>query len=842
MPKVTEIRCKQALNKVNNPDLPQQWDLNLYRGCQHGCKYCWAMYTHDYLEGDFFDDLYVKTNIVEQLEKQLAHPSWKRETIGIAGVSDCYQPIEAKYKLMPEILKLMIKYKNPISISTKSDLILRDYDLLDELSRVTNVSISSSIVCMDDNLRRKIEPAGRSAKQKFAMLKEFSKTNATTGVLQMPIIPYMTDSRANIENLYAHAREADVDYIVPGIMYLRGNTRPAFFDFIKQEFPELFIPLTKLYQKGGRTEYKRSLYKMINELKRRYRLSSYFTPKPFPVDNLEEIKKIVTGFQQLSLFEETAAGTYTSTSIPSKEQLLVNKPAQPTPKAPTSVNLNPFVEIEIGTEQPTKQSTPLPLTPAIETVKDEKRALFYEMRNIARKTTTYGDHGKIFYEQAQFMEDFEYDYAEVAPFSSYFPYYQQMGYEQLRTYFTWRSRVRKGTIEATAASYAFLYIYELLSQIGVDDPVDGLNKLVFFWRSFRVFDPVIDPYVLEWLKDYHIYYTLPHTFKEFVTQNQLISHYPTVFGYDSDQETSLDLFATFSKYEIKKSIFYTEEYQPMIHDCFYFILHRLRRIFKSKGQCFEDLIFYPLSRKITWLPFHRALFHPKTTPSEQQVALSDKEVYYYELGKWRHQTVMLSDHGRQLVGYLMKAMEVSLRQVVTFKYKLTASPKSCDPSALSKLNALDIVFPDFIENSVQEFYRQLTHKEVKVDMRNLGRIRKEAYETQEKLIIPEEEMVKVVKIKVPNLEIPEVNDVSASTPWDELKTALTTVELEALALILQGQSFESFAREKMIMPEILVDGINEKAMDFIGDALLELDDTVELYNEYTENVTKMVSL
>jgi len=836
---ITEIRCKQALNKVDNSDLPQQWDLNLYRGCQHGCKYCWAVYTHDYLEGDFFNDLYVKVNIVEQLEKQLSSPNWKRETIGIAGVSDCYQPIEAKYKLMPEILKLMIKYKNPVSISTKSDLILRDYDLLDELSRITNVSISASIVCMDDNLRRKLEPAGRNAKKKFNMLKEFSKTNATTGVLQMPIIPYMTDSRENIEDLYAHAREANVDYIVPGMMYLRGNTRTNFFDFIKQDFPELFIPLTKIYQKGSKdkTEYKRALYRMVNELKRRYRLSSYYNPKPFPeADALTEIKKVATGFQQLSLFEETTPGTYTSASIPSKEQLAATQP-EPPKKVVTPVNLNPFVEVEMGNTQQAEQIVSIPPTP---TMMDEERAKFYAMRQIARDINAYGDHGKIFYEQARFMKDFEDDYAEVASFSSYFPYYQQMGYEQLRTYFTWRTKVRKGIVLQTSTAYAFLYIYELLNQVGVADPEDGLNKLITFWQNFRIFDDTIDAYVIKWLKDYHVYYPLPHSFEEFAVKYELISHYPTIFSYASDKENSLALFSSISKYDIKKSVFYTDEHQVMIHDCFYFILTYLREVFRKNGQCFEDLIFYPLEREMIWTPFNQALFYPASQQPQREVILSEREIYHCESDRFRYTSTMLTENGKQLVGYLIKEMESALREVVKFKYKLKTNPDVCDKLTLDKLREMGIVFPDFIHAAVKEFYRQLTHQEVKVDVSNLGRIRQEAYETQEKLIVPEDEMVKIIEVK-PAVEIPKVESSTSSLgPWDELKTALTTVELEALALLIQGQSLKDFARVQLIMLEVLVDGINEKAMDLIGDTLLEIDDDVIVYDEYIENVSEMV--
>ena len=125
-----EIVCKVALNKLKRK-IPFAWDLNIYRGCEHRCQYCYAIYSHDYLGSEqYFDTIYVKTNIVEQLEKQLGSPDWKQEVVNIGGVTDSYQPAEEKYKLMPHILRLMIKYSTPCIISTKSDLILRTSILL----------------------------------------------------------------------------------------------------------------------------------------------------------------------------------------------------------------------------------------------------------------------------------------------------------------------------------------------------------------------------------------------------------------------------------------------------------------------------------------------------------------------------------------------------------------------------------------------------------------------------------------------------------------------------------------------------------------------------------------
>jgi len=297
MPNYSEITCAMACNKVKGR-FPYSWDLNIYRGCEHGCKYCFAMYTHEYLNSEqYFSDVFVKTNIAEQLEKLLVSPSWKRDVINLGGVADIYQPLEAKYKLMPEILKLMIKYKNPCILTTKSDLILRDYDLIAELSEITYVGLAATITSMDENIRRKIEPGGTESMRRFNMLKAFSKTKATTGLHFMPIIPYLTDSRENIDSLFSQAKDCNVKYVIPGLLNLRGRTRWVFFDFIKKDYPELYSPLQSLYAAGNnRMDYKKSVYKMLNEFRLKYRLSfDYTTP-------MNEKLKLADGYQ-LSLFD-----------------------------------------------------------------------------------------------------------------------------------------------------------------------------------------------------------------------------------------------------------------------------------------------------------------------------------------------------------------------------------------------------------------------------------------------------------------------------------------------------------------------------------------------------------
>jgi len=152
------------------------------------------MYSHSYLEKEgksssegeegsgFFQRIYVKTNIAEVLEKQLGSRSWKKEVINIGGVCDSYQPAEAKYGLMRDVLALMIEYKNPVTLSTKSDLVLRDYDLFSELAELTCVNIAVTVTTMDEKLSSLLEPLASSPEKRFSVLRAFKDTAATTGL------------------------------------------------------------------------------------------------------------------------------------------------------------------------------------------------------------------------------------------------------------------------------------------------------------------------------------------------------------------------------------------------------------------------------------------------------------------------------------------------------------------------------------------------------------------------------------------------------------------------------------------------------------------------------------
>lgn len=272
-----EIVCTQALTKLKR-SIPYGWDLNIYRGCSHNCTYCYAIYSHAYIGEQNFSKVFVKSNIVEILEKELRNPSWNREIINIGGVTDSYQKAESELKIMPEVLKLLIKYKTPAIISTKSDLLLRDYDLIAELSKITYVNIASTITTMNESDRMILEPGASSSIDRCNMLKEFRKTNASIGFHVMPIVPYITDTYENIENLCVEAARAQVHYMLPAVLYLRGATKKVFFESVSKQYPLIYDSIKDLYVKGSApAEYKENLYnQIVNPLRNKYSISSSY--------------------------------------------------------------------------------------------------------------------------------------------------------------------------------------------------------------------------------------------------------------------------------------------------------------------------------------------------------------------------------------------------------------------------------------------------------------------------------------------------------------------------------------------------------------------------------------
>ena len=188
---------RRALSENDSPDLPFRWTLNPYRGCQHACGYCYARPTHPYLGlgsgTDFERKLVVKPDLPAVLARELARPSWRREPISIAGVTDPYQPLEAEHGITRRCLEVCLRFATPVTIVTKGVLVTRDADLLAELARSAGARVFVSIPLFDARRARALEPAVATPRERLAVLEELSRRGVPTGLALAPFVPRLSE-------------------------------------------------------------------------------------------------------------------------------------------------------------------------------------------------------------------------------------------------------------------------------------------------------------------------------------------------------------------------------------------------------------------------------------------------------------------------------------------------------------------------------------------------------------------------------------------------------------------------------------------------------------------------
>jgi hypothetical protein len=456
------------------------------------------------------------------------------------------------------------------------------------------------------------------------------------------------------------------------------------------------------------------------------------------------------------------------------------------------------------------------------------------------------------------MEDFSDNYEGDAKFNMYYPCYQNMGHDYLRTYFTWRTKVREGDIKPTSLSYIYLYIYELLSGIGTIGPADGLEKLLSLWNDVPFVRSGVEKYLPKWFKDYHIFYMLPHSFSDFVEKHNMQKYYSLSLLFDESAENKLEIWNSISGYDVTNSKFFKDGNEQLLSECFAAVLRAVQDFCNKRNTRFEDLLVYSVSRRSPWQPFKQALFDSRIKQTDREIKINEFERYYCKNGQWTANLPIYYSSQKDFVGYIIKKTEACLRNVTGYKYKLVAEMRSGSKPfrELQRPAAKRAELDKVIEKAVADFYEELNRTVVTVDHINLARIREEALETQEQLIVAEDSQDRgTVHLSCLNIKQGENAALSNKTDepspclaappltlsfadgWKALKNALTDVERQALSLALQeGADIKAFASDNGIMLEVLADSINEKAADCIGDNLLEIDDDIVLYDEYRENV------
>jgi DNA repair photolyase len=231
---------RTILTKNDSPDIPFTYSLNLYRGCEHGCSYCYARPGHEYLELsaglDFESKIFVKENAPELLRKEFQSQKWLPQVITMSGVTDTYQPVERRLRLTRRCLEVFAEFRNPVSIITKSALVIRDRDLLGELAKYNAAAVFVSVTTLDPELARKLEPRAAAPAARLRAIRELTDAGIPVGVLIAPIIPGLNDHEAPaILQAVAEAGACCAGYVM---LRLPFAVKDVFVAWLEQHYPQ----------------------------------------------------------------------------------------------------------------------------------------------------------------------------------------------------------------------------------------------------------------------------------------------------------------------------------------------------------------------------------------------------------------------------------------------------------------------------------------------------------------------------------------------------------------------------------------------------------------------------
>ena len=291
----TEVFPKSIINKVDSPDVPSDWSMNPYQGCEHGCIYCYARITHEYwgysAGTEFEKNILIKKNAPELLEKKLKSKAWKGEPIMLSGNTDCYQPAEVKYELTRKLLEVCLKYKQPVGIITKNALVCRDIDILEQLAKDNLVQVHLSITTLDEKLRRIMEPRTSSVKRRIETIKILKSHNIPVHVMMAPIIPGLNSDE--IFDMAEAVSDAGAQTLNHTMVRLNGAIALLFENWIQKTLPLKATRVLNLIAetqggKLGNSKFKErmsgtgrlaeSINQQIRLAKKKYQLN--YKPKP----------------------------------------------------------------------------------------------------------------------------------------------------------------------------------------------------------------------------------------------------------------------------------------------------------------------------------------------------------------------------------------------------------------------------------------------------------------------------------------------------------------------------------------------------------------------------------
>lgn len=270
-----EVTCRSALNGVKG--MPFNWTLNPYRGCTHGCHYCFARRYHVQFEmnsdDEFASVILVKHNVVDVLARELDRPSWTRELVAFGTATDPYQPIEGHYKLTRGLIQALTRGRTPFGLVTKGPMVVRDADVLLEQTKAVGCRVYMSVPTVDEDAWRTLEPGTAPPLQRLRAVRELVDAGVQAGVLMAPIVPGFSSSRRKVERTIKAIADHGARFVGCNVMHLEDGTRTHFLKFIEREFPAMLPRFERLYAKKYAPEaYRKEVQAMVRVLQDRYRI------------------------------------------------------------------------------------------------------------------------------------------------------------------------------------------------------------------------------------------------------------------------------------------------------------------------------------------------------------------------------------------------------------------------------------------------------------------------------------------------------------------------------------------------------------------------------------------
>jgi DNA repair photolyase len=274
------LEVRSVLNRCSSPRMPFTWTINPYRGCEFGCRYCYARYTHEFMGlnrwEEFEEKIYVKRDAARILARELTPERLNGQSIALGTATDPYQPAERRYGVTRSLLAVMAMARDlRLSITTKSDLVTRDIDLFRRIAEHSSLQVSITVTTLDRCLARILEYRAPTPELRLGALRTLRQAGITAGINIAPIMPDITDTRANLEAVIAAARKHEASHVFANVLFLKPSAQQAFFPFLERHFPHLRKRYAARFARSPFLDqaYKDRILDLVADLKQKYGFS-----------------------------------------------------------------------------------------------------------------------------------------------------------------------------------------------------------------------------------------------------------------------------------------------------------------------------------------------------------------------------------------------------------------------------------------------------------------------------------------------------------------------------------------------------------------------------------------